>query len=50
MDEFVLWQEFVFVVYGPLIYSAVGVTVASGILIGITIIMAAVGLDATRSR
>ena len=50
MDEFVLWQEFIYVAYGPLIYSAVGVTIAAGILICITLIMAEAGLDATRSQ
>lgn len=48
MDEFVLWQEFIYVFYGPIILASAGVAIAGGLLAVITISMAETMLGATR--
>lgn len=37
MDEFVIWQEFLYIAYGPLIMSVVAGIVASGLLASLVV-------------
>jgi len=39
VDEFVVWQEFLYVAYGPLIISVVAGVIAAGILVSFLLIV-----------